>query len=240
MKPISPILMMVMQVNNVLLISPSKTMQDAPTKETKDPLFPQKKDRLLKIIQDTSKTDLKALLDTSDALTDRVYSMYQYFTEDNVAIKAYQGAQYKAIDVQAMEDESLKFLQDHLFIMSGLYGLVRPLDTIGLYRLPMAVKLESEPLHHYWREPFKETLKDKTLLNLASKEYALALDPSLEVIEIKFDKAPSHTVKTLRGLMVKYLAFKQSTALDTVKTFYALDYHYNDAASSEKILVFSK
>lgn len=240
MKLISRILMMVMPVNNVLLISPSKTMQDAPAKEKSGHLFTKKKDRLLTIIQDKSKEDIKALLDISDALTERVYTMYQYFTEDNIAINAYQGAQYKAINVQAMADESLTFLQDHLFIMSGLYGLVRPLDTIGLYRLPMAVKLESEPLHHYWREPFKEALKGKTLLNLASKEYALALDPSLEVIEIKFDKAPSHLVKTLRGLMVKYLAFKQSTALDTVKTFYALDYHYNDEASSEKILVFSK
>ncbi|MFW5841915.1 MAG: YaaA family protein [Bacillota bacterium] len=227
-------------MNNVLLISPSKTMQEAPSKEQSSHVFPSKKDRLLSILKKTSKENLKAMLDISDSLTERVAAMYHDFTETNVAIKAYQGVQYKAIDVGSMDKESLAFLQEHLFIMSGLYGLVRPLDTVGLYRLPMAVKLESEPLHHYWRAPLKDTLKGKTLLNLASKEYALALDPSLDVIEIKFDKAPSHTVKTLRGLMVKYLAFKQSTALDTVKTFYALDYHYNDDASSEKIIVFSK
>lgn len=240
MKPTLAILIRMIRMNNVVLISPSKTMKAALAKGHSTLVFPEKKDRLLSQVQNLSKAELKDVLGISDSLTAKVYSMYRHFKENNIAIKAYQGAQYKAIDADALEEESLDFLHDHLYIMSGLYGLVRPLDKIGLYRLPMAVKLESEALHHYWREPFKTTLKDKTILNLASKEYALALDQSLDIIEIKFDKAASHTVKTLRGLMVKYLAFKKSAALDTVKTFYALDYHYNEEASTEKIIVFTK
>jgi cytoplasmic iron level regulating protein YaaA (DUF328/UPF0246 family) len=215
-------------------------MQSSPSKTTNEVVFEAKKDQLIKHCQSLSKAGLKSILGTSDTLTKSVYHMYQNFKEDNTAINAYQGAQYKALDAENMSEEERAFLQNHLYIMSGLYGLVRPLDTIGLYRLPMATKLNEEALHHYWRAPLKSILQDKSILNLASKEYALALDPSLEVIEVKFNKAPSHTVKTLRGLLVKYLAFKGSTALATVKTFYALDYHFNAEKSSDKILVFTK
>ncbi len=222
-----------------VLISPSKTMQAAKTDDHNHPLFHKNKQVLLKYLQNMSLIKLKTYLSLSDALLQTNYERYQNFEEVHKAGLSYTGTQFKALDYKSLDRSSQAFLNDCLYIISGLYGLVRPNDTIGMYRLPMELTYNNQKLSNYWKKPIKDHLKDTRVINLASKEYSDALDKSLQVITIKFKGAHAMLAKKLRGLMTRYIALNKAETLESLKAFSAEGFFYNPEASTDGILVFS-
>jgi UPF0246 protein fjoh_4905 len=172
------------------------------------------------------------------------------------ALFAYRGDVYDGLDADTLSSEEVLWLQDRLRILSGLYGIVRPLDLIAPYRLEMGTKLavgEKANLYKFWREKLtqaldKELKKDELVINLASDQYAKVIDRNalkVPIVDITFKNWKGDTLKTIvlytkraRGLMVRYIAQERVTTLEQLKGFQKGGYHFSEELSHENELVF--
>lgn len=231
-----------------IVISPSKTMRSVPVDNQKKCLFHQEKELLLKRLKKYSIRELEDLYHSSTKIAEESFQRFQRFKEDSLALSSYTGAQFKALDSDTLSVSSWQFLEENLFIISGLYGLLRPIDTIGLYRLPMNSVLD-KPLKDYWKIPISEVLRDQTIINLASQEYSEVIDESIPMITIDFyhqspngkRKKPSMEVKKQRGKYLRYLALKESLSLETLTSYCDDGYTYDQHSSnSDKIIYIKK
>ena len=176
------------------------------------------------------------------------------------AALAFKGDVYQGLEAESFNDNDLKFAQRHLRILSGLYGLLRPLDAIQPYRLEMGTKLKTskgQNLYDYWgtklttglNEALKES-KEGTLVNLASNEYFGAVQPKLlegSLLNIGFKekrngqlKFVSFSAKKARGLMAKFIIKERLKNPDDLKNFDLEDYKFNTKLSSELDWTFSR
>ena len=176
------------------------------------------------------------------------------------AALAFKGDVYQGLEAESFNDNDLKFAQRHLRILSGLYGLLRPLDVIQPYRLEMGTKLKTskgQNLYDYWgtklttglNEALKES-KEGTLVNLASNEYFGAVQPNLlegSLLNIGFKekrngqlKFVSFSAKKARGLMAKFIVKERLKTPDDLKNFDLEDYKFNKKLSSELDWTFSR
>ncbi|MCI5084036.1 MAG: peroxide stress protein YaaA, partial [Saprospiraceae bacterium] len=180
--------------------------------------------------------------------------------ERKQAIFAFKGSVYQGLDVSDFTEEDLAFAQDHLRILSGLYGLLRPLDKIQAYRLEMGTKLENpagKNLYDYWDQSITEKLnsdlpkgEEKVLLNLASQEYFKAVKPAAfkgKIIHINFKeerdgkyKIISFNAKVARGLMARYIIKNKITKSSDIKAFSEDNYLFNDKLSDEFNWIFTR
>ena len=176
------------------------------------------------------------------------------------AILSYEGIQYQYMAPAVMEEASFVYLQDHLRILSGFYGILKPFDGVAPYRLEMQAKLgghEANPklgsLYEFWGDRLASTLfaEENFILNLASKEYSKCISKYLtrEVAfvtcvfgELIHDKVVEKGTfaKMARGEMVRFLAETKGESLEQVMRFDRLGYRYSAAYSDEKKLVFLK
>lgn len=170
------------------------------------------------------------------------------------AILAYEGLQYRYLAPGVLEAESLAYLQVHLRILSGFYGLLRPFDGVVPYRLEMQAQLQvdgKQDLYAFWGSKLAEQLAVETdfVLNLASKEYSRAVQPylpsSVRFLTCTFGTLVGGTVqekgalcKMARGQMVRWLAQHQITCPDDIPAFSELGYRFSPAHSTEQKLVF--
>lgn len=170
------------------------------------------------------------------------------------AVLAYIGLQYQALAPGVLTQPALDYLQAHLRIMSGFYGLLRPFDAVIPYRLEMQSKpvLDSkQDLYQVWGQRLYQALdfKQEPVVNLASWEYAKAITPYLQptdqFITCRFGKFQNGRVKQqataakiARGTMVRYLAEHQITTIDALKEFNQLNYRYLPELSTANELVF--
>ncbi len=209
-----------------IVIAPSKTMVTTKIKPDREALFDYRKE-IIKGLKALSVDDLITLFDVNQKIALQNYERFQNFEENNIAIFAYTGQQFKHLDATSLEDKSLTYLDDHLFIMSGLYGLVRPFDGVGLYRLPMGVKWDGTLHKNNWKPIISNYLEGEVVINLASKEYSDAIDTKkVKMITIDFmvekngkmKKAPAMEAKRLRGLMVRKMAEEKIQSIDALKT----------------------
>lgn len=232
-----------------MIIAPSKTMHKTAQKGTTFPLFQPQQETLLQTLQHMDEKALLSLFNIKDKKIAQLnYARFQDFKEDNHALFAYSGHQFKFLDAKNLDEESLHYLDQRLYIMSGLYGLIRPSDSIGLYRLPMGLKLNNEPLKYNWIKPLSDYLVGETVLNLASKEYSDALDKKrVHVVDVDFypdqtlkRKVPAMEAKKLRGLMVRHMALNRVKTLEGIKRLSFNDYRYLANVSNPKRLVFVK
>ncbi len=215
-------------------------MKKTPLQKKTTLLFEQPKNELKAFLKAMDWDTLKNYLDVSDALAKTNYERFQTFNEQYKAIEAYTGAQYKALDYETLSTKTQRHVNKNVLIISGLYGLLRPTDTIAHYRLPMALKYISEPLHGYWKKLFSTLEFTEPIINLASQEYSDALPPHWDVIEIKFMSAPSMLVKKLRGLFVREVATNSITKRDELKQIVVDGFTYNPKASTSNQYVFTK
>lgn len=230
-----------------ILISPSKTMKKVKGSFDCDHLFEKEKNFLYNYLKTMSLSTIKKTFLTSDKLTRDVFNDYQTFIEDSPAILTYTGAQYKALDYETLDDSSKQYLNDHLYIMSGLYGLLRPLDAVAYYRLPMGITLNKQSMDAYWKEAINHHLKEEDLIiNLASDEYGDLLNHS-NLVKILFyqsvkplKRANSMEVKKLRGLFLKFLASKKILNKDDLSQFNQEGYALDESLSDEKTMTFVK
>ncbi len=219
---------------------------------------------LAKILKDTTKARLKSLMKLSDKLTDLNYERYQRFltpfTPANArpAVLAFRGDTYIGLDADTLSQKDLDFAQEHLGILSGLYGLLRPLDLMQAYRLEMGTKLTNprgEDLYDFWGDIITNSCNDATknhknrsVICLASNEYIKAVKvKSLEgefitchFKEIK-DGAPKVMglfAKRARGAMARYMIQNRIEQPEKLKEFDIDGYQFQDNLSDGHNYVF--
>ena len=250
-----------------IIISPAKSLDfesKAPTNLHTQPRFLEQSQILSKKLKTISRKKLSELMKISEDLATLNYNRNQTwetpFTKENAkqAIYSFTGAVFMGIDVNSLEEEKIPLLQDRLRILSGLYGLLKPLDLIQPYRLEMGTKLKvgsSENLYKFWNNKLvdslnKELKDDELLVNLASTEYFKALPkkvlkvPMITPVFKDFKNGQYKIVMTYakkaRGLMVRYIIDNDANTIEDLKGFDSDMYRFSEEMSSENDLVFTR
>ncbi len=253
----------------LLVISPAKNLDfDTPakTKQKSTPDFLDEAQLLIDELRQLAPQDISALMSISDKLGVLNYDRFQQwstpFTDDNAkqAVLAFNGDVYTGLNAESFSAAEFKFAQKHLRILSGLYGLLRPLDLMQAYRLEMGTKFNNQRgknLYEFWGNLITEALnkqlkqlKTDVLVNLASNEYfksvkAKGLDANIITPVFKDWKGDKYKIisfyaKKARGLMCAYAINHQLTDAEDLKKFDSEGYAFNEAMSSEKEWVFTR
>lgn len=235
----------------ILFISPAKTFNSSNKSSDQKPIFQNKTKQLVKHLKSLSLDQLKKDMKLSEKVAQKTYQYYQTFNKHlQPAIYTYYGHQYKFIDIDAFTKEQIAYTNNHLYIMSGLYGLLKPLDLISFYRLEMFDKSFMN-LYDFWTPKIisylKKNHKDDILINLASNEFGQIIKKltcvyTLEFYILKNNKPTIHSMeaKKLRGLMTNYIMTHEIKTLDELKKVSLEHYTYNDSLSSKYMLLFTK
>lgn len=250
-----------------IVLSPAKSLnfeKQLPTSKFSESIFLKESRQVHKVLKQKSPKELSELMDISDKLADlnwqRNKNWKTPFTPENArpAVFAFDGDVYTGLDAYSIPLEKLEILQDSLRILSGLYGLLKPLDLMQAYRLEMGTKLaigESENLYKYWKPILtkalnKELKKGELFINLASNEYFSAVDVKalkVPVITPEFKdykngklKIISFFAKKARGLMVRYIIDTDAKTIDDLKGFDYEGYQFDDNLSKGNHLVFTR
>ena len=250
----------------LFLISPAKSLnlkaQDAPIPPTR---FDFRADvaELSKVTRGLSRADLRRLMEISEKLAELNYERFQAFdldAEDQGLPAAYtfNGDVYGGLRARDFTADQMGFAQDHLRILSGFYGLLRPLDQIQPYRLEMGIRLKTprgHSLYEFWGDRIARALdtalrahQDQTVINLASIEYASAVDQNTlkaKFLNIRFEeekaglrKVISFHAKRARGLMARYAIENQIDRAEGLKSFDVDGYGFDPIKSTDIEWVF--
>ena len=250
-----------------IIISPAKSLDfesKVPTNLHTQPRFLDQSEKLNKKLKTLSKNKLSDLMSISDDLARLNYERNQNwatpFTPENAkqAIYAFTGAVFQGIDVNSLAEEKLPLLQDRLRILSGLYGLLKPLDLIQPYRLEMGTRLKvgrRDNLYKFWDDTLAKSLNeelkdDELLINLASTEYFKALPkkalkvPMITPVFKDFKNGQYKTIMTYakmaRGYMVRYIVENNVETIEDLKGFNVEGYGFSEELSTETDLVFTR
>ena len=253
----------------LFLLSPAKSLDYAPpapeVPHTLPQFVPQSK-ALIEVLRQKSPQQIAELMDLSDTLSALNVARYQAwrpkFTEKNAkqAVLAFNGDVYEGLDAKTLTLQELEWAQKHVGILSGLYGVLRPLDWMQPYRLEMGTTLATDQgpnLYKFWGAQIAEWLnaqlaKDKTpvIVNLASQEYFKSVDRKVlkaRVIECVFEdfkggqyKIISFNAKRARGLMARFAIQNKISHPDGLLGFDAESYAYAPAVSEPERLVFRR
>jgi cytoplasmic iron level regulating protein YaaA (DUF328/UPF0246 family) len=253
----------------LFLLSPAKSLDYAPpapeVPHTLPQFVPQSK-ALIEVLRQKSPQQIAELMDLSDTLSALNVARYQAwrpkFTEKNAkqAVLAFNGDVYEGLDAKTLSLQELEWAQKHVGILSGLYGVLRPLDWMQPYRLEMGTTLATDQgpnLYKFWGAQIAEWLnaqlaKDKTpvIVNLASQEYFKSVDRKVlkaRVIECVFEdfkggqyKIISFNAKRARGLMARFAIQNKISHPDGLLGFDAESYAYAPAVSEPERLVFRR
>jgi len=250
----------------IIILSPSKSL-DFSTKINAEYSNPELLNEALELIlalRKLTKADISQLMAISENLSALNYARYTNFstspTPDNArpAIYAFKGDVYDGLAVSNFNDEDIRYAQAHLRIISGLYGLLRPLDLIQPYRLEMATKLvnyRGKNLYEYWEDiitiklnELLQSANNSTLVNLASMEYFKAINTKLlkgKLITPVFkekkgdnEKVVALFAKRARGMMASYIITNRINTIESIKEFKQDVYKFHETSSSEEQLVF--
>lgn len=237
-----------------IIISPAKTFKIRKIKNKNcDCLYESKKNELVSIIKEKSIEELKKLWKCSDKIAGESYNLYQNFDEapKGCAILSFDGIQYQYMDVNSLDEKHLEYLEEHLRILSGLYGILRPLDEISKYRLDFEDKLIN--LYEFWENEIRNHFKSEEIIDLASKEYGQNIYKYLDKTPVKIDfkeevfvegdiklKTKATPSKILRGRMVNYMARNNVEDIEQLKKFSCDGYNYSEDYSDINKLVFVK
>ena len=248
-----------------IVLSPAKTMNFegiVPTKRYSLPLFQQEISEVHSSLKPLSPQALSALMHISPKLADlnwqRNQSFAMPFTPENArpALFAYDGDVYDGLEAATLSEGHIEKLQGCLRILSGLYGMLKPLDLIAPYRLEMGIKLpvgKAANLYAFWKERITQALNDELeegelFINLASEEYFKAIDTvklKTSVITPVFKDYKGDTLKIVsfyakkaRGRMVRYLAENDIRSAEDLKGFNADGYVFSEKFSEGNTIVF--
>jgi cytoplasmic iron level regulating protein YaaA (DUF328/UPF0246 family) len=253
----------------LFLLSPAKTLDytsPLPALPHTLPAFPEDSERLIEVLRRKSPQQVASLMAISDPLAALNVARYQAwspkFTERNArqAVLAFNGDVYDGLQARTLTAQDLDWAQQHLRMLSGLYGVLRPLDWMQPYRLEMGTALKvgaAANLYQYWGSRIAEHLNatlaaDKTpvVVNLASQEYFRAVDRKAlkaRVIDCVFEewkpggwKVISFPAKKARGLMARYAIMKRLETPRKLEQFNLEGYAFDPAASQPERLVFRR
>ncbi len=250
-----------------ILLSPSKSLLEAgeyPNFEYSSPQFLTKSKKVNQTLKKLKPADLVALQDISDKLAELNYvrnkSFKPPFSSENArpAIFSFSGDVYDGLQAHTLSTEVLSRLNESILILSGLYGILKPFDFMQPYRLEMGTSLgvgEAKNLYEFWKKDVtayvkKQLSENELLVNLASKEYASAVDLKAfksQVVEVDFKdfhngqlKMISFFAKKARGMMARFLVESEAESLDDIKLFNSEGYAFDEALSSGNKLVFTR
>ncbi|MFD0993064.1 peroxide stress protein YaaA [Tenacibaculum geojense] len=250
-----------------IIISPAKSLDfetKSPTSLHTQPRFLEHSEKLNKKLKTLSRKKLSDLMSISDDLADLNYERNQNwttpFTSENAkqAVYSFTGEVYRGLDATTIDESKIPLLQDKLRILSGLYGLLRPLDLIQPYRLEMGTKLKvgsADNLYKFWDTRLAESLNDEMtddelLVNLASNEYFKALPkkalkvPMITPVFKDFKNGQYKTIMTYakkaRGLMLRYIIDNDVETIEDLKGFNTDGYSFSEELSEKNNLVFTR
>lgn len=234
----------------LVVVSPAKKMNMDPVEglEPTRPAFQAQADELAKVAQGLSVDDLQKLMKISENLAKLNRDRFSDFGEmqDKPAALAFAGDTYQGLEAASLDDDEMMWAQDHFRILSGLYGLLRPLDAIQPYRLEMGSRLKTtkgKTLYDYWGDTIARALneqaqaiKAEVLVNCASQEYFGAVDLNalnLRVVTPVFmeekpggPKIVSFYAKRARGAMARYIIQRRLTEPEALTEFDTSGYRY--------------
>lgn len=254
----------------LFVLSPAKKLDyDSPQPinvEATQPLYIDQAAGLIDVLKEKSPDDIAKLMKLSDSLArlnvDRYQSWEKKFDLDNSrpAIFAFNGDVYEGMQAVDFNKGDLQFAQEHLLILSGLYGVLRPLDLMQPYRLEMGTKLatdNAQNLYEYWGSTMAEYInerlahhKTKVLVNLASNEYFKSVDQKVlkhPIVNCIFQenrdgkyKIISFNAKRARGVMARLAIKNQAQTIDDLKEYDVDGYVFDEKASNDTELYFRK
>ncbi len=245
-----------------ILVSPAKSLdfeKVLPVTHTTVPYFEKEATQINELLKKKSPKNLQKLMHISEKLAQLNWERNQQFAsfedqpkKSRAAVFAFNGDVYTGLDAYTMKEDSIGHLQKELRILSGLYGILKPLDAIQAYRLEMGTVLKigrSKNLYEFWKQKVTQRLNEELtdgeiIVNLASKEY-------FSVLETKSLKAPlvspefkdykngklkiiSFFAKKARGMMARYLIDHKSTDLNHIRAFESEGYRYSEEATSSE------
>ncbi len=246
------------------VISPSKTQNFEPANVT---VFTQTRqisqsEVLVDILKQKSQDEIASLMSISDKLASLNFDRFQTFTTPftlsnaKQALLAFKGDVYNGIDAPSLSLDDLYFAQDHLRMLSGLYGVIRPLDLIAPYRLEMGTRLENDQgknLYEFWGNQISQVLNEDepaVIINLASNEYFKGINKkeiNAKIISIVFKELKKDTYKVIgiyakraRGLMVNYMIKNRLIDPESLKAFNVEGYQFRDEMSDALTWVFTR
>ncbi len=253
----------------LILLSPAKTLDlETPTRtaSTSEPVFLEEAQALVKTASRLSAPKLAELMKLSDSLAtlnrDRFREWELKHSGEGVrpAIQAFRGDVYVGLDADSLDDDDLAFAQNHLRILSGLYGVLKPLDVMRAYRLEMGTRLATrrgKSLYDFWGDRVAKALDeeasamgDATMVNLASNEYFSVISKpgvTSEVVSPVFKdekngeyKIISFFAKRARGALARHLITERAQSAEALKDFTSLGYRYSKRESTETAPVFRR
>jgi hypothetical protein len=246
----------------IIVVSPAKKLGMEPKKivgKATQPQFLNEANALVDILREKSSKDLQKLMGISEKLGDLNAGRYQEFetpfTPENAkqAMYAFQGDTYVGLDAESLSKDDAKYAQDHLRILSGLYGLLRPLDLMQAYRLEMGTRLENKNgknLYDFWGDKLTNALNKESgpVINLASNEYISSIQaddlkdgmitPVFKELKENGPKVIGLFAKRARGMMARYIIENRIEDVADLKNFDIDGYQFQPKASSDSELVF--
>ena len=250
-----------------ILLSPAKSLDyksKLPTLKTTEACFLNEAEHLNLVLKGKSPKDLSDLMSISSSLGELNYqrnmSWSLPFSSENArqSIYAFSGDVYRGLDAYTIDENKIDFMQNSVRIISGLYGLLKPLDLIQPYRLEMGTKMpvdNHKNLYEYWRKKITNQLNnelyiDEPVLNLASNEYFKAIDSKVlnsDIYSANFKQLKDGEYKTIaifskraRGMMTRYIIDNNISSVSALKSFDYDGYFYHESLSTEKELIFTR
>ncbi|ERS03145.1 hypothetical protein Q674_10785 [Acinetobacter sp. COS3] len=251
------------------LISPAKTLDyetALPTDTYTQPRLLEQSQQLIDVCRKLSATEIASLMSVSEKIANLNVDRFRDWNADfdfsnaRQALFAFKGDVYTGLDAYHLKDQDIDFAQQHLRMLSGLYGLLRPLDLMMPYRLEMGTKLKNargHNLYEFWGNMITDQINQdlneidaKVLVNLASDEYYKSVNEKkiqAEIIKPVFldqkngkYKVISFYAKKARGLMARYLIENKLNQAEQLKAFDSEGYYFDAESSSNKELVFKR
>ncbi|MED7819690.1 MULTISPECIES: peroxide stress protein YaaA [unclassified Francisella] len=253
----------------IIVISPAKSQNFDSLKENYDftqPIFKDQINLLINKLKHYEVEEIEKLMKISPKLAQEVFDKHNSFNPEKynnsnskAAIFTFSGDVYKGLNAESLDSKTINYAQDHLLMLSGLYGLIRPLDLIQAYRLEMGtkIKIDGQILYKYWQDKITPQLNDfftkqknKTLINLASNEYSQAIDKknlSAKWLDIDFKENKNGSFKTIgiyakkaRGLMTRFILENQIEDIHDIKKFNIAGYKFNQDLSKDDLFCFTR
>lgn len=251
----------------ISILSPAKTLDyesHLPTEVSTMPDFLNDSEELIKTLRDYDQKGIESLMSVSEKIADLNVERYKTFelpfTPGNArpAIFAFKGDVYRDLELDQYSDSDLSFMQAHVRILSGLYGILRPLDLMQPYRLEMGTKLKTKrgaDLYSFWGSKISSALNsaledqgDDIIVNLASDEYFKSVDTGTlkgRIVKINFldlkkgkYKIVSFYAKRARGLMTNFICRNHVNTVEGLKEFAVAGYYFDEKRSSKNELTF--
>ena len=231
----------------IIILSHTKTIKKSHYDNKQAPIFNEKAKQLINRLRTFDKESLKYIYNVNDNILEKLILDINSFGEHLQKVAySYDGLVFKYFDVTNFNEEEYNFANNHIIILSAMYGVLKLSDSISNYRLDLNNSIGID-LKKFWYDDINSQFNNEIIVNLASKEYASLIDyKKNKVIDIKFltkknneYKSISTQCKILRGVMAQYIVKNRINEISLIKEFNYNGYKYDPKLSSDEVYVFT-